>query len=481
MLFNSLHFVVFFPIAAIVYFSIPHRYRWAWLLACSYYFYMAWKPAYVLVIWLLTAIDYVAGRAIGAASTPSIRRLFLGMSLASNLTLLFAFKYFNFTSTTTAMLLGKLGVGYDPPFLDLVLPLGISFHTFQALSYTIDVYRGRQAPERHLGRFALFIAFFPQLVAGPIERAWHMLPQFLVRHDFDYENVTTGLQQMAWGFFKKLVIADRLAIYVNEVYDDPQRQTGLHALVATYFFAYQIYCDFSGYSDIAIGAARVLGFELTTNFARPYFADSIRDFWHRWHISLSTWFRDYLYIPLGGSRVGPWRRSLNLAVVFVVSGLWHGANWTFVVWGALHGAYMIVGFWSAPIRDRFARSLGLDRSPAVARVVRTVATFHLTLIAWVFFRAASLSDVATIFDCIVNHFGAGEGIAVRGFDVTEVWLSVGFVALMEIVHVLRERGLGRDALAQGPAWLRWSVYYAAVFVILFFGRFDEREFIYFQF
>ena len=481
MLFNSAHFLVFFPVAVAVYFGLPQRFRWMWLLACSYYFYMAWKPAYVIVIWLLTAIDYVAGLSIARAKSRAARRAFLAVSLASNLTLLFAFKYLNFVGGTAAYLLGAVGVTFDPPFVDVVLPLGISFHTFQALSYTIDVYKGKQEPERHLGRFALFIAFFPQLVAGPIERAWHMLPQFLARHELEYDRVISGLQQMVWGFFKKVVVADRLAVYVNAVYDAPARQTGLRALVATYFFAFQIYCDFSGYSDIALGAARVMGFELTTNFRRPYFADSVRDFWHRWHISLSTWFRDYLYIPLGGNRVGLARQTATLGLVFLVSGLWHGANFTFVVWGALHGLYVVGALWTTPLRRRLARAVGLDSAPAFAAVVRILVTFHLTLFAWIFFRAATLSDATTLVSRIVTDFRAGDGVTLPGFDAVEIGLGVGFALLLVAVEAFQERGVGREAFASRPAWVRWSVYYAAIVAILLFGRFDEREFIYFQF
>lgn len=481
MLFNSLHFLVFFPVAVCVYFALPYRWRWIWLLACSYYFYMAWKPAYVLVIWLLTAIDYVAGLAIGGAKSAGTRRLFLGLSLASNLTLLFTFKYFNFFNETVESLIGWAGYVYEPVLLDVVLPLGVSFHTFQALSYTIDVYRGRQEPERNLGQFALFIAFFPQLVAGPIERAWHLLPQLAVRHEIDYERVTSGLKLMAWGFFKKVVIADRLAVYVNEVYDSPTRHTGLQILVATYLFAYQIYCDFSGYSDIAIGAARVMGFELTVNFRRPYLARSIRDFWHRWHISLSTWFRDYVYLPLGGSRAGAARLTLNLAIVFLVSGLWHGANWTFVVWGALHGIYMIAGLWTAPVRARIAAATRFESLPIVASVVRTMITFHLVLAAWIFFRAATVGDAVTMLGRIATSFDPTSGIALRGFDAVELWISLVSIVALEVVHVFQERGSVGRAIAARPAWVRWTIYFAVVLVILLFGRFDERQFIYFQF
>ncbi len=480
MLFNSLHFLVYFPIVAAVYFLIPHRVRWAWLLVASYYFYMCWKPAYVAVIWLLTIVDYVAGRVIGSASTEGRRRLFLAISLASNLGLLFLFKYFNFVNDTLRAFTESFDFVYGIPDLDVILPIGISFHTFQALNYTIDVYRRAREPERHLGRFALFIAFFPQLVAGPIERAGHLLPQFLVEHRFDAVLAASGLRLMLWGFFKKLVIADRLAVFVNAVYDEPSTQSGLRLTVATYCFAYQIYCDFSGYSDIAVGAARVLGFDLTRNFERPYFATSIRAFWRRWHISLSTWFRDYVFIPLGGSRVGSWRLATNLMIVFLVSGLWHGANWTYIVWGGLHGAFMVAALATSQVRDRIWGSLG----PAALRVrpfVAGIVTFHLVTIAWISFRAASLADAGTVVTRIVAWADTGQPLSVAGFDSVEFVLAIAFVAMLELVQVVQERGHIATLLARLPSVARLALYAAVALIILLFGRFDERAFIYFQF
>lgn len=480
MLFNSFHFLVYFPIVAAVYFLLPHRVRWGWLLAASYYFYMCWKPAYVAVIWLLTLVDYIAGRAIGAAPTLARRRLYLGISLASNLGLLFFFKYFNFVNETLRAVTGNFDILYGIPNLDVILPLGISFHTFQALNYTIDVYRGEREPERHLGRFALFIAFFPQLVAGPIERAGHLLPQFLVEHRFDASLAASGLRLMLWGFFKKLVIADRLAVFVNAVYDDPSSQSGLRLVVATYAFAYQIYCDFSGYSDIAVGAARVLGFDLTRNFERPYFAQSIGMFWRRWHISLSTWFRDYVFIPIGGSRVGSWRLAFNLMLVFLVSGLWHGANWTYVAWGGLHGAFMVAGIATVAVRGRCWEALGRAGRwirPFVARVV----TFHLVAFAWIAFRAASLSDIGTIVARMWAWADSSQPLAVPGFDGLELAAAIAFVVVLEAVQLVQERGRISAALGRLPSVARLALYAAVALVILLFGRFEERAFIYFQF
>ncbi len=464
MLFNSIHFLLFFPVVVTVHFLLPQRFRWMWLLAASYYFYIAWIPAYVTVIWLLTAIDYVAGRVIGGAATPKLRKTFLALSITSNLGLLFAFKYYNFFNETLRIVVERLGYVDPLPFFDVILPLGISFHTFQALSYTIDVYRGKREPERHLGIFALYIAFFPQLVAGPIERAGHMIPQLRSEVHFDYDRVVSGLRLMLWGLYKKVVVADRLAVYVNQVYDAPARHPGGQLLLATYFFAYQIYCDFSGYTDIAIGAARVLGYELARNFNQPYGANSVAEFWHRWHISLSTWFRDYVYIPLGGSRVGPARLVFNLMVVFLVSGMWHGANWTFLVWGALHGVYVVVTRWTAAFWER------------VPRAIAVLLTFHMVLVAWVFFRAATLADAVRVLQGFVS-VRISDPLALASFDGTELAIAIVSIAVLELVHVLERR----DMLRGRPVAVRWACYVGLIMTVLLFGKFDERQFIYFQF
>ncbi len=321
----------------------------------------------------------------------------LVMSIVANVGILGFFKYINFVDANLTVLFGALHLGWAIPHLDIILPIGLSFHTFQSMSYTIEVYRGRQQAERHLGIYALYVMFYPQLVAGPIERPQNLLHQFREPHTFDAERVIDGLKLMLWGFFKKVVIADRLALYVNGIYDHPAAQHGWPLIIATYFFAFQIYCDFSGYTDIAIGAAQVMGFRLMDNFNRPYFAKSIVEFWQRWHISLSSWFRDYLYIPLGGNRVAVPRWCFNIMVVFLVSGLWHGANWTFIVWGALHGVYVIAGVATFAWQRKFLRIRRHARIGWSRRWIEAFVTFHLVLIAWVFFRAASLSDAGYIF------------------------------------------------------------------------------------
>ncbi|MHC4167782.1 MAG: MBOAT family O-acyltransferase [Planctomycetota bacterium] len=494
MLFNSLHFLIFFPIVVIVYFSLPHKWRWMLLLAASYYFYMCWKVEYLLLIITSTLIDYSAGIMMGKTGRRSRRRKYLILSLCSNLGLLFAFKYFNFFNGSLDLLFRKFNLFYGIPAFNVLLPVGISFYTFQTLSYTIDVYRGHTKPEKHLGIFALYVAFFPQLVAGPIERSTRLLPQFLEKHDFDPALAASGLRQMMWGFFKKVVIADRLAMVVNHVYNNPADSQGIHFLVATVFFAFQIYCDFSGYSDIAIGAARVMGFDLMKNFNRPYYAKSISEFWKRWHISLSSWFRDYLYIPLGGNRVAVSRWYLNIFLVFLISGLWHGANWTFMAWGLLHGCYLICAVSTVNMRSSLVRAVRLDRLPALHRFMQVGTTFALVCFAWIFFRANSMSDALYI----ITHLFTGVGDFIHsvvsldlsrlrtfnvelGIPVVEFGIALASIAFMEAIHFIQRRGNITHSFFAMPVPVRWAAYYSVIFAILFFGKFDTNEFIYFQF
>ena len=332
MLFNSMSFFVFFGLVTPTYFLLPHRFRWLLLLAASCVFYMAFVPVYLLILLFTIIVDYFAGLLIHG-STGKTRKLWLVASIVSNVGVLFFFKYFNFFNENLTHLAEFLNWQYSIRSLQILLPIGLSFHTFQAMSYTIEVYYGRQQPEKHFGIYALYVMFYPQLVAGPIERPQNLLPQFREVHSFDPYRVSLGLSRMIWGLFKKVVIADRLVYLVDVVYVHPGYYDGLSLFTATIFFAFQIYCDFSGYCDIALGAAQVMGFHLMENFEQPYFSRSISEFWRRWHISLSTWFKDYLYIPLGGNRLTLVRTWGNLAIVFLVSGLWHGANWTYIVWG----------------------------------------------------------------------------------------------------------------------------------------------------
>lgn len=333
MLFNSFAFAIFLPIVFCLYWALPHKYRWSLLLVASYYFYMSWNPKYVFLIFFTTAVSFFAAILLEKATDKKKKKFILYISAILCLGVLVYFKYFNFVSQSIVDILRAVSINLNPITVDVLLPVGISFYTFQTLSYVIDVYKGEIKAEKHFGYYATFISFFPQLVAGPIERTKSLLPQIKKLHEFNYDQATYGLKLMTWGFFKKLVIADVLSKFVQIVYESPHDFKGFSLVLASFFFTIQIYCDFSGYSDIAIGTAKLLGINLMTNFKNPYMSASIKEFWSRWHISLSTWFRDYVYIPLGGNRVDRFRHSANLLITFLISGLWHGANWTFVAWG----------------------------------------------------------------------------------------------------------------------------------------------------
>ncbi|MFH1642599.1 MAG: MBOAT family O-acyltransferase [Nanoarchaeota archaeon] len=481
MLFNSLHFLLFFPIVVIVYFSISHKYRWILLLISSYYFYMSWKAEYIILIMISTLIDYVSGIQIYNSKTQKRKKIYLVLSLLSNLGLLFVFKYLNFFSDSVRTLLQQFSIQLNPITLKVLLPVGISFYTFQTLSYTIDVYRGKIQPQRHLGIFAVYVSFFPQLVAGPIERAKNLLPQFFEKHYFDYKRITDGLKLMLWGFFKKVVIADRLSIIVNTIYNNPTDYTGITLILATVFFAFQIYCDFSGYSDIAIGAAQIMGFKLMDNFKRPYFSRSISEFWKRWHISLSSWFKDYVYIPLGGNKVSIPRWYVNLLIVFLISGLWHGANWTFVIWGALHGFYLISEIITKPLKNKLLKITKLVMFPKIIRLLEIGFTFTLVNIGWIFFRANNVSDAFYILTNIFTGFSLNiSGINI-GVSWVELWSAFGVIGFMVFVHIIQEHRSVRQFLDNKPLLLRWSIYMLLLWMILFLGIFTEQQFIYFQF
>ncbi|HEX2936722.1 MAG TPA: MBOAT family O-acyltransferase [Bacteroidales bacterium] len=346
---------------------------------------MAFVPIYILILGFTIVIDYFAGIYIENAEKGR-RKLLLIFSLIANIGVLAVFKYYNFLNENLSFLMHGFGLANPIPHLSILLPIGLSFHTFQAMSYTIEVYRGHQKAERHFGIYSLYVMFFPQLVAGPIERPQNLLHQFREKYDFEYQRVVDGLKLMLWGLFKKLVIADRLATYVDAVYNYPDQHTGMSLIVATILFAFQIYCDFSGYSDMAIGAAKILGFKLMTNFNRPYLSRSISEFWKRWHISLSTWFKDYLYISLGGNRVSVPRWYFNLFIVFLISGLWHGANWTYIIWGALNGFYLIFAIVSQPFRDKVNKLTGLKNVPVLFHISQILITFSLSCFAWIFFQ-----------------------------------------------------------------------------------------------
>lgn len=488
MLFNSLHFLVFFPVFVGLYFGLPARWRAPLLLAGSYYFYLSWKPVYGLLLAATTLLDYFSGVRMSRLATPAQRRPWLYLSLASNLGTLFIFKYFNFFADTAVALAAALHLPLAAPTLALALPVGVSFYTFQSVAYIVDVYQGKLEAEQNLGRFALFVAFWPQLVAGPIERGGQMLLQLRRPHTFDYGRVASGLRLMAWGMFKKVVIADRLALLANPVFDHPQRFAGLPLLLAVAAFTIQIYADFSGYTDLARGAARVLGYQLVLNFRQPYLAASVGDFWRRWHMSLSGWFRDYVYIPLGGSRAGRARTQLNVLIVFFLSGLWHGASWTFVLWGALHGSYLVAESLTAPARATLARGLGLAARPRLQRAAGTALTLALVAYAWIFFRANSLPDAFYLATHLFSGWGrplaAQLPAALAGLGrhfAAELLVAAGAVALLAAVDYRAERGSVAAWLAGWPAPARWASYAGLLLAMLYCGIFGSSQFIYFQF
>lgn len=485
MLFNSLEFLIFFPVVVALYFACPFRYRWALLLLASYYFYTAWKLEYIFLLVASTLINYLVALLIARSDNQMHRTALLVLGLGSNLGILFAFKYFNFVNDSLRVVFNQFNLFYDVPVFQALLPVGISFYTFLTLGYIIDVYRDQQKPEHHLGRFALFVAFFPQLLAGPIERAGNMLPQFYKKFNFDEARVNSGLRLMLWGMFKKVVIADRLGLYVNAVYDHPANWSGWPVFLATFFFAFQIYCDFSGYSDIAIGVARVLGFKLMENFRQPYLARSPLDFWRRWHISLSSWFRDYLYIPLGGNRVSLPRWTLNLMIVFLVSGLWHGAAWTFVIWGGLHGLFGVVEAITKNSRGRVIQRLKLDRQPGLLAGLSWFITFTLICLAWLFFRANSVGEAFLLLESLIplTNFDQlnAPWAAVVDHPAQETALSLGLILLLMTVHWFQEQQGSLATFWQRPFWFRWAVYLGLSLAIINLGITAEVPFIYFRF
>jgi alginate O-acetyltransferase complex protein AlgI len=484
MLFNSLHFLFFFTLVTLLFFSLAGRGRVWLLLIASCYFYAAYIPAYLLILFLVIGIDYVAGLYI-EASEGRKRRAWLVGSLIANVALLAFFKYYDFANTNLTALLESVGyVNPIPPLSVLapgiVLPIGLSFHTFQSMSYTIEVYRGNQKAEHSLTHYALYVLFYPQLVAGPIERPQNVLPQLHALPPFDWARVRSGLLMMAGGMFKKVVIADRLALLVDPAFANVAGTNGKSLLVAALAYSIQIYCDFSGYSDIAIGAGRVMGVKMMTNFRTPYLADSVTDFWRRWHISLSTWFRDYVYIPLGGNRVSTGRTYLNTLTVFGLSGLWHGADWKFVFWGLLHGLFLII--------EQSWRRLRANRTPVpetadnvlVAerglpqRFLASVATFVLVSVAWVFFRAVSFADAGLLLQKVGTELGDGMPLQLA-LTTNELLFSLLLVLL------LRFEPFWIAFVDRAGKWAFWVAFPVVATLCYLFGVFTSNQFIYFQF
>ncbi len=489
MLFNSVSFLIFFPIVVLGYFIIPEKLKNPWLLVASYYFYMSWQPVYALLILFSTVTTYLCAEFISKAKTQTQKKLYLAANITVNIAILCYFKYFNFIVDTLLAVVPGLGISRNN---DLLAVVGISFYTFQSLGYSIDVYRGKVEKAKDFLTYALFVSFFPQLVAGPIERSANLLPQLYKTNKFDYNRVTDGLVLMAWGFFKKLVISDGAALIVNAVYNDVTKYTGVQLVMATVLFAFQIYCDFSGYSDIAIGAANVMGFKLMKNFNHPYFSQNVTQFWRNWHISLSGWFMDYVYIPLGGSRKGTIRTYINLFITFLVSGLWHGASWNFVIWGAINGGYNVVHralFGKKEAAKRRLEKQGKAvKSPLPVRFIKALGTFVLIDFTWIFFRANTLKDAVYVFG---NLFGDISMLFTPDYiknALTAInFYSEGGVAILRCIlfMFIVELWEGKDSLVNRinkSHWLvRWMFYYGIILLIIFFGYFGQSQFIYFQF
>lgn len=498
MLFNSYQFLIFFPIVILMYWIIPLRFRYIWLLAASYYFYMCWNAKYALLLLTSTVITYLSGIFISAIKNSdkdekrkiTYMKLCVAFSFIINLGILAWFKYFDFFVENIQKLFNHIGITLSTPSFDIILPVGISFYTFQALSYTMDVYRGEIYAEKNFLKYALFVSFFPQLVAGPIERSKNLLKQVAVPHRFDYEKCREGFLLMMWGFFMKLVIADRAAIFVNTVYNDYGKYPGLYLVIATILFAFQIYCDFGGYSTIAMGAAKMLGFELMENFNCPYFSKSVSEFWRRWHISLSSWFRDYLYIPLGGNRKGKIRKYFNLMIVFSTSGLWHGTQWSYVTWGGLNGIFQIIGELLKPIRDKLNKVFKLDRESLSHKLFKVVFTFALIDFTWIFFRANRLKDAFKIIKSMIKNHNwwilFDDSLFGLGLDWKNFIVLIGAIMILLAADVCKYKGIKVNAIIlKQELWFRWSLYIAVIVFILIFGiwgpGYDESAFIYFQF
>ncbi|MGL5989256.1 MBOAT family O-acyltransferase [Cetobacterium sp.] len=471
--FNSINFLVFYTIITFIYFIIKPKYRWILLLLGSYYFYSYWSLKYTLLMFLSTVITYCSGLLIEKTKYKKISVL---MSFLINLCVLFFFKYFNFFNSNLKSTLSLFDIDYNVNSLKIILPVGISFYTFQALSYTMDVYRGEIKAEKHFGRYALFVSYFPQLVAGPIERSQHLLPQLQKETKFDYNNLKTGLLLMLVGFFKKVVIADRAALLVNNVYGDLNNVPPISVIIASVFFSIQIYCDFSAYSDIARGASRILGIELMKNFDRPYYSKNISQFWRKWHISLGTWFREYLYIPLGGNKVSKIKVLRNIAIVFVISGLWHGASWNFIIWGALHGAYVILEIFLKNSKDKLLKFLRIKNG--FKDSLEIITTFCLVNFAWIFFRAESFEHSKKIISKIFEIFTNFSFSFNFKMSLADLLILIFGILLLEIYHYCQKN---ISKILNLPDYLRYSLYYTATLLTLLLGKYGHSEFIYFQF
>ncbi|MCH5279926.1 MAG: MBOAT family protein [Lachnospiraceae bacterium] len=499
MLFNSINFLIFLPIVVLVYFIIPKKIKYLWLLVASYYFYMCWNAKYALLIFASTVITFISGLLIEkiknsnyeATKQIRLKKWVVAGSFVINLGILFWFKYTNFALSILTRAFSYIHVQLNAPTFDIILPVGISFYTFQALSYTMDVYRDEIYAEKNFFKYALFVSFFPQLVAGPIERSKNLLKQLSIPKKFSFEEAREGLLLILWGFFLKIVLADRIAIFVDTVYGDYITWSGYYLILATMLFAVQIYCDFSGYSTIAMGTAKILRISLMENFDAPYLSTSVADFWRRWHISLTSWFKDYLYIPLGGSRKGKLRKYVNKMIVFLVSGLWHGASISFIVWGGLNGIYQIIGEMLQPLRDKAVSVLHLNRESIGHKLAHIVGTFVLVDFSWIFFRANRLKEALAIIKSIflAKNFWVlffDNFIYRCGLDAKNFWLMIICIIILIFADYCKHKKIViRKVIISQDWWFRWLFIAFSVGFILLFGKwgpaFEQANFIYFQF
>lgn len=496
MLFNSLSFLIFFPIVLLVYYILPNRVKNFWLLVCSYYFYMCWNAKYAFLIFLSTAITYISGillqraKESGGANVVLKKKMIVAGSFISNLGILFYFKYFNFGIAIINKVLQMMHIENNIHSFDIILPVGISFYTFQALSYTMDVYRDEIYAEKNFFQYALFVSFFPQLVAGPIERSKNLLRQLAEYNPFSFERFKEGILVMIWGYFLKLVLADRIAIFVDCVYGNYEQYNGIILIVATVLFAIQIYCDFYGYSTIAVGAAKIIGIDLMENFNAPYLATSVSGFWRNWHISLTSWFKDYLYIPLGGSRKGKARKFINKMVVFLTSGLWHGADLSYVIWGGINGLYQVMEEILNPISGKFCKSVGIDKNSEGFKVFKLLWNFLLVDFSWIFFRAPNYHIAFDIIKTMLKPsnpivFWNGD-IYSCGLDSKNFGLMLVCVLILLVADIYKRKGIAiRVLIMKQDSWCQSFVVAFSICAILLFGiwgyGYEEASFIYFQF
>lgn len=512
MIFTSFEFFLFFGILFFVYFAVPHKTRWILLLAASYFFYGWYKIAYLPLLMAPTLIIYFMARKLSAVNSHRKKKLLLIAGLAAGLSALLVFKYLDFLGESLKSAAGLFSRNLKFEHFDFILPIGISFYSFKLVSYLLDVYNDKLEAEKHLGYFALYVSFFPLLLAGPIDRAIHFIPELKKKVDFDYDRVSSGFRLVLWGLFKKLVIADQLAVIVNRVFHNVTEYTGPPLLIAAVAFSFQIYCDFSGYSDIAVGLSRILGFKSMNNFSSPYSSKSIVKFWNNWHISLSTWLRDYLFLPIAYAvsrkikkplllklKPATWAYVTGMFITMFLGGLWHGAKWTFVLWGAVHGVFLILSYTTKKARKKIVKKIKLKKLPGIHKFLKISLTFSLVTFAWIFFRARSIADAFYVITHL--HVGLGEFLnraaAVFFLDfntapVKNLIIRLGVpvftfnkiviaILIMEFAQLVQRRENFSRWFRKKPQWLRWCCYILLLSLIFYWGKFDIQEFIYFRF